>query len=90
MQQRRTHAPARNPPRHKSSHSPGRNQKEKDRPHNRRDSPNRLRTQRGGALSGSPTTLTPYFEAGTQVEYPTGAVTSECGLSRFTRKFWIV
>ena len=87
MQQRSAHAPARNPPRHKSSHGPRRNQKEKDRPHNRRHSPDRVRTQRDGALPDSSTFRTLYFEARTGRSTPrAGSVTSECGLARFTRK----
>jgi hypothetical protein len=90
MQKRRPNAPARNPPRHKSSHGPRRNQKEKDRPQNRRDSPDRIRTQRDEALPESSTFRTLYRGPDRQVDSPAGSVTSECGLSRFTRKVCIV
>jgi len=86
MQKRSLHAPARNPPGHESGHSTGRKQEEEDRSQNCRASPQPVRAQRVEALPGSPTTFTPYFAAGTQVEYPAGATASECGLSRFTRK----
>lgn len=63
MQKRSANVPARNPPRYESRHGPGRNQKEKDRPHNRRDSPDRVRTQRDGALAGSSAIFMLYFDA---------------------------
>jgi hypothetical protein len=63
MQKRSANVPARNPPRYKSSHGPGRNHEEKDRSHNRRDSPGRVRTQRDGALAGSSAIFTLYLDA---------------------------
>jgi len=63
MQKRSANVPARNPPRYKSSHGPRRNQKEKDRPHNRRDSPDRVRVQREGALPDSSAVFILYFDA---------------------------
>jgi hypothetical protein len=90
MQKRSADSPARNPPRHKPSYSPGRNQKEKGRPHNRRDSPDRVRTQCDGALPDSSTFRTLYRGPDRQVASPAGSVTSECGPARFTRKACIV
>src|SRR5580658_2680567 len=90
MQKRRTNPPARYPPWHESSHSARGDQKKQDRPHNRRDSPNRVRTQRDGALPHSSTFRTLYRGPDRQVASPAGSVTSESELSRFTRKVCIV
>src|SRR5580692_2896033 len=90
MQKRRTNLPARDPPWHDSGHRTGSDHKKKDRPHNRGDSPNRVRTQRDGALPQSPTFRTLYLGPNRQVASPAGSVTSESELSRFTRKVCIV
>ena len=69
---------------------PGASNKKENRPHNRRDSPHPVDTQRDGALPDSSTFLTLYLDPARQVDCPAGSVTSECGPSRFTRKVCIV